>query len=159
MALSKEHLKRNPEERNIGVRGQNRASCLSQFNRADMLLQEVVLDICKGLTRNDIICKFMNNQYEYQKKPLKENQANSYIKMAYLVMAEDRIKEQDVLRDQLYNQYLLVYNDLIDKGNSFAAKTVLDSMSKIFLNEDKKVDVSVNGNKVNISFGFSDEEE
>lgn len=161
MPLSKEHLKRNPAERKVGKHGQNKATAEAQFNRADMLLQEVCADIINGLTRNDIVMKFANKQYEYQKKAIGEAQAGNYIKMAYLIMAEDRVKEQDQLRDQLYSQYMMLYNDLVVTGNSLAAKQVLDSMSKIFLNEERKVDVNVNGadNKVSINFSFGNNDD
>lgn len=155
MPLSKEHLKRNPEDRKVGKNGANKATCEQQFNRADMLLQECIADIVNGLTKNDIILKFKNKEYTYQKKAIGEAQATHYIKMAYLIMADDRVKEQDKLRDQLYNQYLMLYNDLVMTGNSLAAKQVLDSMSKIFLNEERKVDVNVNGeNNISINFKF-----
>lgn len=120
-----------------------------------MLLQEVVADITNGLTRNDIVLKFANKQYEYQKKKIGEAQASNYIRMAYLIMAEDRVKEQDQLRDQLYSQYLMLYNDLVIAGNSFAAKAVLDSMSKIFLNDEKNINLNANLNgELTIDFNF-----
>ena len=156
--LSKQHLIRNPEERNMGT-GRNRATVTAQFNRADMLLQEVAADIVNGLTRNDIIMKFHHKKYEYQRKKISENQAIEYINMAYKILAEDRVKEQDKLRDQLYNQYLALYNECVVNNNQMTAKQILDSIGKIFLNEDKKVDVSVTGNNVKISFGFDDKEE
>lgn len=156
--LSKQHLIRNPEERNMGT-GRNRATVTAQFNRADMLLQEVAADIVNGLTRNDIIMKFHHKKYEYQRKKISENQAIEYINMAYKILAEDRVKEQDKLRDQLYNQYLALYNECVVNNNQMTAKQILDSIGKIFLNEDKKVDVCVNGNNVKISFGFDDKEE
>ena len=126
-----------------------------------MLLQEVCADIINGLTRNDIVMKFANKQYEYQKKAIGEAQAGNYIKMAYLIMAEDRVKEQDQLRDQLYSQYMMLYNDLVVTGNSLAAKQVLDSMSKIFLNDERKMDVNVNAadNKVSINFSFGNNDD
>ena len=156
--LSKQHLIRNPEERFMGT-GRNSAAVTAQFNRADMLLQSVAADIVNGLTRNDIIMKFHHKQYEYQRKKISENQAIEYINMAYKILAEDRVKEQDKLRDQLYNQYLALYNECVVNNNQMTAKQILDSIGKIFLNEERKVDVSVNGNNVKISFGFDDKEE
>lgn len=121
-----------------------------------MLLQEVVADIVNGFTRNDIVMKFANKQYEYQKKALGERQATEYIKMAYLILAEDRIKEQDMMRDQLYGQYMMLYNDMVMNGNTFGAKGILDSMAKIFLNDERKIDLSVSGDQpITINFGFN----
>lgn len=158
MPLSKQHLKRNPEERNLG-KGANRATVEAQFNRADMLLQEVVADITNGLTRNDIILKFANKQYEWQKKKIGEAQAKNYIKMAYMVMAEDRVQEQDKLRDQLYSQYLMLFNDLVVNGNTFGAKSVLDSISRIFLPDEKniKLDANIDG-ELELNFNFNEDE-
>ena len=100
--------------------------------------------------------KFANKQYKYQKKALGERQATEYIKMAYLILAEDRIKEQDMMRDQLYGQYMMLYNDMVMNGNTFGAKGVLDSMAKIFLNDERKIDLSVSGDQpITINFGFN----
>lgn len=124
-----------------------------------MLLQEVVADITNGLTRNDIILKFANKQYEWQKKKIGEAQAKNYIKMAYMVMAEDRVQEQDKLRDQLYSQYLMLFNDLVVNGNTFGAKSVLDSISRIFLPDEKniKLDANIDG-ELELNFNFNEYE-
>lgn len=160
MPLSKEHLKRNPSERQVGKKGQNRAAVEIQFNRADMLLQSVVADLINGLTKNDIILKFANKQYEYQKKAIGEAQAKNYIKMAYMLMAEDRVQEQDKLRDQLYEQYMMLYNDAVESYNTLLAKQVLDSMAKIFCDPaaiNLKMDASINGN-ITVDFDFLEDE-
>ena len=86
MPLSKEHLKLNPQERVVGKNNINRATAKSQFNRADMLLQEVLADITNGYTTNDIIMKFAQKLYNNQKKPIGEAQAKNYIKMSYLII-------------------------------------------------------------------------
>ena len=156
MPLSKEHLKRNPAERNIGT-FPNKAGCEVQFNRADMLLQEVLADITNGFTKNDIIMKFKNKMYENQKKSIGEAQATNYIKMAYLIMADNRVKEQDRLRDEFFEKYTALYNDAIMSDNPVLAKSILDSMGKIFLPDEKNINLNGNLNeKVTINFGFND---
>ena len=160
MPLSNQHLVRVASERKVGKRGQNKASCELQFNRADMLLQEVVADIVNGLTKNDIIMKFKEKAYENQKKSIGESQAKNYIYMAYKIMAEDRVEETDKLRDQLYNQYLMLYNDAVQVGNSIVAKQILDSIAKIFLPNQPQTAIQINsdGEKgVTINFGFSEQ--
>lgn len=160
MPLSNQHLVRVASERKVGKRGQNKASCELQFNRADMLLQEVVADIVNGLTKNDIIMKFKEKAYENQKKSIGESQAKNYIYMAYKIMAEDRVEETDKLRDQLYNQYLMLYNDAVQVGNSMVAKQILDSIAKIFLPNQPQTAIQINsdGEKgVTINFGFSEQ--
>lgn len=141
----------------VGKRGKNKAACELQFNRADMLLQETLADIVNGLTKNDIILKFANKEYEYQKKAIGEAQATNYIKMAYLIMQEDRVAEADKLRDQLYNQYLMLYNDAVMADNPVLAKTILDSVGKIFLPDEKniKLDAKVDGD-ITIDFKFDE---
>lgn len=161
MPLSNQHLVRVASERKVGKRGQNKASCELQFNRADMLLQEVVADIVNGLTKNDIIMKFKEKAYENQKKSIGESQAKNYIYMAYKIMAEDRVEETDKLRDQLYNQYLMLYNDAVQVGNSMVAKQILDSIAKIFLPNQPQTAIQINsdGEKgVTINFGFTEKE-
>ena len=160
MPLSNQHLVRVASERKVGKRGQNKASCELQFNRADMLLQEVVADIVNGLTKNDIIMKFKEKAYENQKKSIGESQAKNYIYMAYKIMAEDRVEETDKLRDQLYNQYLMLYNDAVQVGNSMVAKQILDSIAKIFLPNQPQTAIQINSDKENgitINFGFSEQ--
>lgn len=120
----------------------------------------MLADIVNGLTRNDITMKFKLKQYENQKKAIGERQAYEYIKMAYRIMAEDRVKEQNQLRDQLYNQYLALYNDMVVNGNSFAAKSCLDSIAKIFLPPAEQ-NINLNGNidgNVTIDFNFVEDE-
>ena len=77
-------------------------------------------------------------------------------------LAEDEpvATEQEVeeLRDKLYSQYYSLYADAVKNGNTFVAKQVLDSIAKVFaVAPDKKVDIQVADNKVNISFGFDTE--
>ena len=159
MPLSNQHLVRVASERKVGKRGQNKASCELQFNRADMLLQEVVADIVNGLTKNDIMMKFKEKAYENQKKSIGESQAKNYIYMAYKIMAEDRVEETDKLRDQLYNQYLMLYNDAVQVGNSMVAKQILDSIAKIFLPNQPQTAIQINSDKENgitINFGFNE---
>lgn len=161
MPLSDQHLIRNASERKIGKRGQNKASCELQFNRADMLLQECIADIVNGLTRNDIIMKFKEKGYENQKKSIGESQAKNYINMAYKVMQEDRVQESDKLRDQLYNQYLMLYNDCVQVGNSMVAKQILDSIAKTFLPNQAQTAIQINSDKENgvtINFGFNNDQ-
>lgn len=156
MPLSDQHLVRIPAERKIGAKsGKNKAACKTQFNRADMLLQSVIADIVNGYTRNDIILKFKNKEYEYQKKAIGEAQAMNYINMAYKIMQEDRVQESDKLRDQLYAQYLMLYNDCVVVGNSMTAKQILDSIAKIFLPDEKIVNFNakVDG-ELEINFNF-----
>lgn len=159
MGLARQHLGRTTEERLVGKQGRNRAACELQFNRADMVLQQVVADICNGFSINDIIMKFAEKQYEHQKKPIKEAQAKNYIKMAYEILKENNIKEQDKLRDQLYNQYLAIFNDCIMNGNTITAKQVLDSICKTFLPEEKNINLSGNiDSNVTIDFNFNNED-
>lgn len=79
--------------------------------------------------------------------------------MAYMVMAEDRVQEQDKLRDQLYSQYLMLFNDLVVNGNTFGAKSVLDSISRIFLPDEKniKLDANIDG-ELELNFNFNEDE-
>lgn len=149
---------KEPSQRKLGV-GANAATVEAQFNRADMLLQEVVCDITNGLTHNDIICKFKAKNYEHQKKPLGERQARNYITMAYLILADNRIEEREQLRDTFYNQYLMLYNDLVKSGESLAAKQVLDSMSKLFLGDVKDVNLNARIDQdITIDFNFEQDE-
>lgn len=157
MALSMEHLKRNPSERKIAGAQQNYATAVTQFNRADRLLQEVLCDLVNGLTKNDIILKFAEKMYENQRKKIGEKQAKEYIKLAYLIMAEDRVQEQDKLRDQFYEQYMNLYNEALTNGNQQLAKQILDSMTKTFLPDEKNIRLDANSDgDIIIDFSFGE---
>lgn len=148
-----------PSQRKLG-RGANRATVEAQFNRADMLLQEVVADLVNGVSRNDIILKFKSQMYENQKKPIGEKQAVNYIQSAYQILQENRIKETNKLRDQLYNQYLMLFNDCVVDGNAMTAKQILDSIAKTFLPDERTVSLQGNiNNNIVVDFNFIDEEE
>lgn len=136
----------------------NKAGCEVQFNRADMLLQECLTDIVNGYTKNDIILKFKNKMYENQKKAIGEAQANNYIKMAYIIMADNRVQEQDKLRDDFFEKYTALYNDALVNGNTILAKSILDSMTKTFLPDEKNINLNGNINEqVTINFGFNED--
>lgn len=123
-----------------------------------MLLQEALADITNGLTTNDIIVKFQNKMYNNQKKAIGEAQAKHYIRMAYLIMQENRVRESDKLRDQFYEQYTALLNDAIVNNNTMLAKQILDSMAKTFLPDEKTL--NLNGKleeNITIDFNFNDE--
>lgn len=123
-----------------------------------MLLQEALVDITNGLTTNDIIVKFQNKMYNNQKKAIGEAQAKNYIRMAYLIMQENRVRESDKLRDQFYEQYTALLNDAIVNNNTMLAKQILDSMAKTFLPDEKTL--NLNGKleeNITIDFNFNDE--
>lgn len=160
MPLSLEHIERDPKKRQLAQCGKNKGTVMAQFNRADAILQDVLADIVSGLTKNEIVLKFQQQKYADQKKPLCERQAENYIKTAYLLMQEDRIKERDMLRDQFYSQYIKLYQDLVKQGNYIGAKQVLDSMTKLFLpSEDNKAQINISKEGIDISFGFKRDEE
>lgn len=128
------------------------------YEYVEDMLSLVICDIINGVSKSDIFRKLEQQLYEGQRKPYTYKTAEMYYYTAIQRIREDREQEVEELRDKLYSQYYSLYADAVKNGNTFVAKQVLDSIAKVFaVTPDKKVDIQVADNKVNISFGFDTE--
>lgn len=128
------------------------------YEYVEDMLALVICDIINGKTKSDIIKKLEQQLYDGQRQPYAFKTAEMYYYTAMQRIREDREQEVDELRDKLYSQYYSLYEDAVQNGNTIVAKTILDSIAKVFAaSPEKKVDIQVNNEKVEISFGFDSE--
>lgn len=134
---------------------------LDEYDRVQRLIEEVQCDLVNGVLRSEIFNKFRDRQYENlnPKKDIGERQIQNYIKAAWELMREDRIEKQNELRDMLFSQYMSQYAEATQMGNVIAAKGVLDSIAKIFLPDEKTLNLNANvQGDITIDFNLTEDE-
>ncbi len=119
---------------------------MDEFDRCQRLIEEIQVDLVNGALRSEIFNKFRERQYENLNptKNIGDRQIENYIKAAWKLMREDRVEKVQELRDLLFSQYMAQYQEATKMGNPLAAKSVLDSISKIFLPDEKTVNLNAN---------------
>lgn len=133
---------------------------LDEYDRVQRLIEEVQVDLVNGVLRSEIFNKFRDRQYEnLSDKNIGERQIQNYIKAAWEMIKEDRVDKVQELRDLLFSQYMAQYAEATQMGNVIAAKSCLDSISKIFLPDEKTLNVNakVDG-ELTIDFNLIDDE-
>ena len=157
MPISLSHT-RPKEERKSLSKLANKHVKYKDYEYVEGMLSLVICDIINGLQKSDVIKKLEEQLYEGQRQPYTYKTAEMYYYTAMQRIREDREQEVEELRDKLYSQYYSLYADAVKNGNTIGAKMILDSIAKVFaVTPDKKVDIQVNNDKVNISFGFVSE--
>ena len=119
---------------------------IDEYDRCQRLIEEVQCDLCNGALRSEIFNKFRERQYKNlnPKKDIGERQIQSYIKAAWDLLKEDRIEKVQELRDLLFSQYMSQYQEATRTNNPLVAKSVLDSIAKIFLPDEKTLNLNAN---------------
>jgi hypothetical protein len=133
---------------------------LDEYDRVQRLIEEIQADLVNGVLRSDIFRKFKERQYEnLSEKNVGERQIQNYIKAAWELMREDRVDKVQELRDLLFSQYMSQYNEATEMGNVIAAKSCLDSIAKIFLPDEKTLNLNakVEGD-ITIDFNLMEDE-
>lgn len=156
MTLVKTHIQNNKPKR--GTKLSQRQ--LDEYDRVERLINEVQCDLVNGVLRSDIFRKFNEGLYEnLGEKKIGERQIQNYVNAAWEKMKEDRVEKVNELRDMLFSQYMALYNDAVMDGNTIAAKSCLDSIAKIFLPDEKNLNLNakVDG-EIIIDFGFISDE-
>lgn len=157
MPISLSHT-RPKEERKSLSKLANKHVKYKDYEYVESILVQCICDIINGLQKSDVIKKLEQQLYEGQRQPYTYKTAEMYYYTAMQRIREDREAEVEELRDKLYSQYYSLYADAVKQGNTVGAKMILDSIAKVFaVTPDKKVDIQVNNDKVNISFGFDSE--
>lgn len=157
MPISLSHT-RPKEERKSKSLLDNKHVKRKDYEYVESILVQCICDIINGLQKSDVIKKLEQQLYEGQRQPYTYKTAEMYYYTAIQRIREDREQEVEELRDKLYSQYYSLYADAVKQGNTVGAKMILDSIAKVFaVTPDKKVDIQVEDNKVNISFGFDSE--
>lgn len=148
------HL-RPEEERKSKAFFNGKKAKTKKYQEIEDLIAAITADIVNGVSRSDIITKLKEGMYEEQSQPYKESTAVNYYWAGTKRLREDREEDIEVLKDKLYSQYYQLYADAMLVGNTIGAKSVLDSIAKLFIGDTKNV--NLNGKldeKINISFGF-----
>lgn len=151
------HL-RPEEERKSKAFFNGKKAKTKKYQEIEDLIAAITADIVNGVSRSDIITKLKEGMYEEQSQPYKESTAVNYYWAGTKRLREDREEDIEVLKDKLYSQYYQLYADAMLVGNTIGAKSVLDSIAKLFIGDTKNV--NLNGKldeKINISFGFDAE--
>lgn len=124
------------------------------------MIEEIQVDLVNGVLRSEIFNKFRDRQYEnlHPTKDIGERQIQNYIAAAWELMREDRIEKIQDLRDLLFSQYMSQYQEATKMNNPLVAKSVLDSISKIFLPDEKTLNLNVDGD-ITIDFKLMTDDE
>lgn len=133
---------------------------LDEYDRVQRLIEEIQVDLVNGVLRSEIFNKFREREYEnLSQKNIGERQIQNYIKAAWELLKEDRVEKVQELRDLLFSQYMSQYNEATQMGNVIAAKSCLDSIAKIFLPDEKTVNLNakVEGD-ITIDFNLIEDE-
>lgn len=124
--------------------------------RKQLLTGEIVADIVNGLSKYDVFEKLRLGLYEYQDHEYKETSCYLWWNKAVERLKFANELEMSEKRAILWNRYEQIYKDSVDSGNIINAKSVLDSMAKVFgLQDAEKKEVTITDFK--IEFGFNDE--
>lgn len=154
MALKENHLQPLKRGKHLSQRQ------LDEYDRVQRLIEEIQVDLVNGVLRSEIFNKFRDRQYEnlHPTKDIGERQIQNYIAAAWELMREDRIEKIQDLRDLLFSQYMSQYQEATSMGNPLVAKSVLDSIAKIFLPDEKTLNLNVDGD-ITIDFKLMTEDE
>lgn len=157
MPISVSHNRPRDERKSLSKLA-NKHVKYKDYEYVEDMLALIICDIINGMTKSDVIKKLEQQMYEGQRQPYTYKTAEMYYYTAMQRIREDREQEVEELRDKLYSQYYSLYADAVKSRNTIGAKMILDSIAKVFaVAPDKKVDIQVSDNKVNISFGFDAE--
>lgn len=141
MSLVDTHILQEPPKRGTRVSQKQ----LDEYDRVERLIEEIQCDLVNGVLRSDIFRKFKEGLYEnLGEKKIGERQIQYYIKAAWEKMKEDRTDKVNELRDILFSQYMSQYREATEMGNVLAAKSCLDSIAKIFLPDEKTLNLNAN---------------
>lgn len=133
---------------------------LDEYDRVERLIEEIQCDLINGVLRSEIFRKFKEGEYEnLGEKKIGERQIQYYIKAAWEKMKEDRTEKVQELRDMLFSQYMSQYREATEMGNVLAAKSCLDSIAKIFLPDEKTLNLNANvQGDITIDFNLIEDE-
>lgn len=156
MSLVDTHILQEPPKRGMRVSQKQ----LDEYDRVERLIEEVQCDLINGVLRSEIFRKFKERQYEnLGEKNIGERQISYYIKAAWDKMKEDRTEKVQELRDMLFSQYMSQYREATELGNVLAAKSCLDSIAKIFLPDEKTLNLNANvQGDITIDFNLIEDE-
>lgn len=130
---------------------------LDEYDRVQRLIEEIQCDLVNGVLRSEIFRKVQERVYEnLGEKIVGKRQIENYIQAARMLLKEDRVEKINELKDMLYSQYMAQYAEATEMGNVMAAKSILDSIAKTFLPDEKTLNLNAKGD-ITIDFKLTDE--
>ena len=130
---------------------------LDEYDRVQRLIEEIQCDLVNGVLRSEIFRKVQERVYEnLGEKTVGKRQIENYIQAARMLLKEDRVEKVNELKDMLYSQYMAQYAEATEMGNVMAAKSILDSIAKTFLPDEKTLNLNAKGD-ITIDFKLTDE--
>lgn len=130
---------------------------LDEYDRVQRLIEEIQCDLVNGVLRSEIFRKVQERVYEnLGEKIVGKRQIENYIQAARMLLKEDRVDKINELKDMLYSQYMAQYAEATEMGNVMAAKSILDSIAKTFLPDEKTLNLNAKGD-ITIDFKLTDE--
>ena len=130
---------------------------IDKYENAERILDLVYVDITNAVSRSDCLQKLMEGLYEND--PLSKRQAMYYYDAALKRFEVDTDIEAEKLKKIFYERYESLLAEAIEVGDRTNAKSILDSMAKLFLGMDKPTTaIQVNNEKdggVTINFGLT----
>ena len=156
MSLVDTHILQEPPKRGMRVSQKQ----LDEYDRVERLIEEIQCDLINGVLRSEIFRKFKEGEYDnLGEKKIGERQIQYYIKAAWEKMKEDRTEKVQELRDMLFSQYMSQYREATEMGNVLAAKSCLDRIAKIFLPDEKTLNLNANvQGDITIDFNLIEDE-
>lgn len=152
-ALAESHSNPNPLLRKPNKK--DKAS-IDKYKEVDELVDYIYYDYCNGVSKADILQKLMKGVYDGHDK-LSYRHSYEYLKAAEKRIAFNKYEDEQGLRDVLYTRYEALLEQAVKDGDTFLAKSILDSMSKVFLPPTPTTAVQINSNneKLEVKFGFN----
>lgn len=158
MSLAKSHSNARKKDRKALPNRKGDVN-IDAYDRTERVCDAIYVDITNGVSRSDCIQKLMEGMYD--NNPVKRRQAAFYYDAALERFTVDTDIEQEKLKNIFYTRYESLLADAIEAGDRNAARAILDSMAKLFLDVEKKnTNIQINSNdKIEISFGFPSDSE
>lgn len=133
------------------------------YNKTDRVIDQIYCDIANGVSRSTVIKKLEAGDYDGLDKCIKNRQAHHYYNAALDRFAVDCDIEAEKLRQMLWGRFEAVFEEAIKKNDLYNARSVLDSMARIFGLEQKTPTTAIQINSggdsgLTVNFGFSKEE-
>ena len=167
MGLAKSHGLQHKKDRKAAMLptgcGNNMLVKAKEYNAADAIIDDVYVDIANGVSRSDVLQKLRLGVYDSQEKEMTRRRAEDYYRVAMDRFAVDCDIEAEKLRNLFWGRYETLYAEAVKNHDVYNARSVLDSMAKIFLGVDGKnkndkatINIRKEGDDIEISFGFGD---
>lgn len=153
--LAATHSNPDPKMRepNHRVRSMKQVKKITEYLKADELVDAVYVDFCNAESKSRILTKLQEGAYG--NKPYGLAQSYEYVNAALNRIRHDKSEKAEEMRDLLYTRYETLLNDCITLGDRFTARQVLADMAKIFLPQQPTTAIQVNQQSEGLTINFN----